>query len=919
MAGLGELLGGDSEADIMEGSSTIAGSERERASAVADESRSDSSVEMMCVGCDISSKANDPVCKKKSSARVSKVKWGKETTRTVKKKGPDGTAVKIKRKVRCGSWCNMCARNIERWIKNKRFSGVFKKSGKREVVKKIKDDLRTDRDFKKRWKGNIDEAVHLMAGGRSRIAALPERVDVVEESFTDITDNSFKFYTTKRYKEVFGMDPKRAKAKIVNVTLKNGQRVAGVYVRSKPEGEYDVSFVHRNSVKKSKAAHDGQEVLDENEITEAHEAALAENGTDVAGALSLEETQNRIQEIEKAEAAIKSDDGGDASDASGSDSDSGSEASSCGSEDGGGVGAASASESEKAPRRKRPRTNSSSAAGATSASVASTPLSKVSKQSGKQTAGVSSAEQSMADSTVDDIEKILSAYTEGQYDSHKGRLLQVLHREWNDMIMSARKLLKRNISGTDKQKVQNAIEKLTRVSSFMKLCAKTNPLYLELATGYDKLDPVNVVAPASATNLLTMKHIEHLLAHSKANEAISLLRLDAAAGRLHRHGLRAVEEGSSRDDACKELICKIVAYANRVPTSGITPEHEAQSWETLRQLADASCAGWPADVARHVKFIGVCANGIGSAGREAIEAFVEESKSVMLGSDGRKPPSSVLAAFCTSRLGKGAAKAAASAMEQRLKDTVGQADFERAANSITPTSELLAMKEAVQAMVNAAGAMHDVAKVRACCVVPTSFLFLVQTTRPPQHAKVQAPMEDAVKKITCWAKSQIETLATSWCGHVAFQDGEGKSRRPMVADLETCNKLAKDLSNLASYWASLYMDIFQKLAHKKVYNALPDGVVDYRPLADSALIVNEMSDTNMEKLEGEAAVALLRRVARAMKDGHFGAMTKTPRHAAQPTSQATMAPMCPKEAVRVAALTLSRHPSLGAFALRVCA
>lgn len=337
-------------------------------------------------------------------------------------------------------------------------------------------------------KGNIDEAVHLLAGGRSRIAALPERVDVVDESFTDITDNSFKFYTTKRYKEVFGMDAKRAKAKIVNVTLKNGQRVAGVYARSKPEGEYDVSLVHRNSVKKSKAAHDGQEVLDDNEITEAHEAALAENSTDLAGALSLEETQSRIQEIEKAEAAIKSDDGEDESDDSGNNSDSDPEASSCGSADGVGVGAASASDSERAPRRKRPRTNSSSAAGTTPMSVASTTVSsKHAKQSGKQTTqpaspATSSVEQGIAASTVGDIDEILSAYTNGKYDSHKGRQLRLLHREWNDKAASARKLLKRNISATDKQKLQNAIEKLTRVSSFMKLCAKPNPLYLELAT-----------------------------------------------------------------------------------------------------------------------------------------------------------------------------------------------------------------------------------------------------------------------------------------------------------------------------------------------------------------------------------------------------------------------------------------------------
>ena len=64
---------------------------------------------MVCAGCEVSSKAHCPVLRKLKKP-FAKVRWAKETTRKVmNKKG-----VKVKRKVRCGSWCALCYRNMER-------------------------------------------------------------------------------------------------------------------------------------------------------------------------------------------------------------------------------------------------------------------------------------------------------------------------------------------------------------------------------------------------------------------------------------------------------------------------------------------------------------------------------------------------------------------------------------------------------------------------------------------------------------------------------------------------------------------------------------------------------------------------------------------------------------------------------------
>jgi len=110
---------------------------------------SDTSAELTCIGCDITSKSHCPVAKKKREP-FTKVKWGKQTSRRVK----DKFGKHRKKNVRCGSWCSLCVRLCDRKIKHdRRFASIAKKQGPRAATNKIKQAL-SEPDFKARWKSS---------------------------------------------------------------------------------------------------------------------------------------------------------------------------------------------------------------------------------------------------------------------------------------------------------------------------------------------------------------------------------------------------------------------------------------------------------------------------------------------------------------------------------------------------------------------------------------------------------------------------------------------------------------------------------------------------------------------------------------------------------------------------------------------
>ena len=105
----------------------------------------------------------------------------------------------------------LCRNHVKRTLAK---SPVYKKiatnkhKGKREACKQLKMDLRAaDGKFRKRWKDEIDETVHLRAGGRSRVKGSDINISRTDEHSHEIIDGSLKFYTVKKYKEKIG-DPR---------------------------------------------------------------------------------------------------------------------------------------------------------------------------------------------------------------------------------------------------------------------------------------------------------------------------------------------------------------------------------------------------------------------------------------------------------------------------------------------------------------------------------------------------------------------------------------------------------------------------------------------------------------------------------------------------------------------------------------
>ena len=128
--------------------------------------------------------------------------------------------------------------------KNPVYKKIASKDGKRAAGKQLKADLgNPDGKVRKRWKEEIEETIHLRAGGRQRINNSEVNVVKVNEHSHDLIDRSLKFYTVKKYKEKFG-DPKATKAKIVTRMLRGGKKMSGIYVRQGEEGIYDVEDVH---------------------------------------------------------------------------------------------------------------------------------------------------------------------------------------------------------------------------------------------------------------------------------------------------------------------------------------------------------------------------------------------------------------------------------------------------------------------------------------------------------------------------------------------------------------------------------------------------------------------------------------------------------------------------------------------------
>ena len=134
----------------------------------------------------------------------------------------------------------------------------------------MKKDLRQDSDFKQKFKRAKKECMNLRAGGSSRISHLKESVKEKDSKLVDLVAEPGYFWKYRVYCDLVG-DVKKTKAKTA-VRKINGKKTLGVVTKDAPKGGilpkgvYRIEVRHRNAVEQSKTHHDGQEVLEEDEI-----------------------------------------------------------------------------------------------------------------------------------------------------------------------------------------------------------------------------------------------------------------------------------------------------------------------------------------------------------------------------------------------------------------------------------------------------------------------------------------------------------------------------------------------------------------------------------------------------------------------------------------------------------------------------
>jgi hypothetical protein len=521
---------------------------------------------MLCALCSVSSKDVDVVERKKTPGTNAKTKWGKTTTRKLKSRS--GRKVKVKR--RCGEVCRYCNNNLKRWQKMKKYKNLFKKHGRRACTQAMRDDLNEDTTLRARFKGDVEESKHLLMGGRSRIRKQPERIDRVQEAELEEIAEAGKFVELPRYKAKFG-DPKKNGAVVVTHRLWG----KGVYVMDNTDGEHAVRRVIRDKVQRTAKVHDGTEILDEDELDDVAAAEGDEMIEGLGGALTLEETEKRAasarkQEVVQAEAVATkaaaepaardgtSSDGSSSSDSDGDKS---------GSDDD------SAGASPPAKKKLKPSVASSSSAplakgsAAARASPRGKPDARVkiersnSVPSNTRGAGRVSAARP-APPTVDGgaldaqatkLDAILGGVASGQFDLVRGRPLQALLREWNEVLIEARKIVKSG--GDSAPQVAAQVLALDRAREFFRIAAKPGSTFSELSRSFDVVIATGFRVSSPQTLNVIMKNLDSCLANG---DTIAGAHLMNASVDGPPYGLK-LTAADQRESVCEQILAKIVA------------------------------------------------------------------------------------------------------------------------------------------------------------------------------------------------------------------------------------------------------------------------------------------------------------------------------------------------------------------------
>ena len=776
------------------------------------------SPELVCCGCGSSSKKPDIVSVKKKIKNPPTTTWGKTTCRRLRSKS--GRIVKLKR--RCGGWCRLCFNNSRRWMKEKKYLPLLKKSGKKACTKKLKEDLRQDKEFRKRWKGEIEESAHLLAGGRSRIRASRVQVDVVDEVVHELIDDTLVFYSLAKYKTDIG-DPKLTKAKIV--TRQKGRNIVkGIYVRVKEDtGIYPVRATYRNRVSRTKPKNFGP-TLHEAEPDEAMDEALGDLDEDAEmtqGVLTMEESLRRAR-------VAGGGGGGQPNEADGEQDGSDSEASSKGDSDsdtddsdkssGGGWSDSGSSGSEKKKKKKK-RAAGAAGVGATGAAASAakrpnspTPSSGATgttKRPKKRDEGPP-ANVGYFQAFTQALQGFMEEYMAGKKDQLRGRPLSITLREWSEQITGVRKLAKASRETPERREAVTLADQLDCVTSLTKVCSKVQPTYLEVAGAWDTLRTAGGAASAGHSSCLVLRHMDHLLANNDFTKAASVL-----GGTPGQHNISCVVDQKEKDTTMSQLIVKYISVALLAKISGPVSEAEAAARTTMDLvLKHADRPSWSKGLAYQLDTIEGLMNPE-SRKNDELGTMLGEIKKYQDVADGRKVQTAPLAAFVLSKLAKHWVKIASQLLESNAKDrlVVGELDkIFQVAKDLPHTVKDDMVKQVSQV-------------VRR---------LQLQVGVLPIGKSVPDIVGNVVETLESWVGKASHSLAKKWHENLT-EDGDSFK----IMDKEDSPDPLSLLVEFDKFWQAFKLNEAPKALRKQALEKMPPGVLNFGPILHFVTILKK--------------------------------------------------------------------------------
>ena len=331
-------------------------------------------------------------------------------------------------------------------------------------MKLLKADIAKGGEEKKRMKSMHDEAVHLRAGGRSRINLYSEQVVKKEERIHDLIAPEQEFWLLEEYEEEFGKASKTGATVVKRRVHGHKGKQKGVYVQKGRKGVYTVRDTIRSVASKQEVRHNGQEVLDDGEMNEVMDDIEDEKVGELelkSTVLTAGETRARaaVAKLDSDSEAIggrksKGDDGSD--DSSNGPSSSGSSESDSG--DAGSDDSLAASsedcDAKAKPKIKRARAargsnNQCKPEAQQSTDPSSYSRTQINKRSKSSLNRCANSEDIIQNGIIRDYEAVrtalstrLASLQKGEMDSTRGRAAQRLMKEWQLELVEGRRVAK---------------------------------------------------------------------------------------------------------------------------------------------------------------------------------------------------------------------------------------------------------------------------------------------------------------------------------------------------------------------------------------------------------------------------------------------------------------------------------------------